>query len=96
MAFFYPIWQGIGGGLIREGRLLKNSPFKGGLNRIIMVYAGFLLGIFSGGGGAKSIAMQSSFVMLLFSDQNSARGKSFQGGKESQYEITDYTVTQCS
>ena len=36
--------------------------------------SGFLLGIFFGGGGAKSIVMQ------LFSDQMSGRGKSFQGG----------------
>ena len=40
---------------------------------------GFLPGIFSG--GAKSIVMQISFVMLLFSDQISGRGKSFQGGQ---------------
>ena len=39
---------------------------------------GFLLGIFSR--GAKSIVMQSSFVMLLFSDQISGRGKLPQGG----------------
>ena len=32
------------------------------------------------GGGAKSIVMQISFVMLLFSDQISGRGKSFQVG----------------
>ena len=32
-------------------------------------------------GAAKSIVMQISFVMLLFSDQLSGRGKSFQGGK---------------
>ena len=38
---------------------------------------GFLLGIFFR--GAKSIVMQISFVMLLFSDQISGRGKSFQG-----------------
>ena len=41
--------------------------------------AGFLLGIFSG--GAKSIVMQISFVMLLFSNQISGRSKSFQGGQ---------------
>ena len=40
---------------------------------------GFLPGIFSG--GAKSIVMQISFVMLLFSGQISRRGKSFRGGK---------------
>ena len=40
---------------------------------------GFLLGILFG--GAKSIVMQISFVMLLFLDQNSGRGKSFQGGQ---------------
>ena len=40
--------------------------------------SGFLLGIFSRG---KSIVMQISFVMLLFSDQILGRGKSFQGGK---------------
>ena len=39
---------------------------------------GFLLGFFSG--GAKSIVVQISFVMLLFLDQISGRGKSFQGG----------------
>ena len=39
---------------------------------------GFLLGIFSGG-GAKSIVMQVSIVILLFSDQISGRGESFQG-----------------
>ena len=32
------------------------------------------------GGGLKSIVMQISFVMLLFSEQISGRGKSFQGG----------------
>ena len=31
-------------------------------------------------GGAKSIVMQISIVVLLFSDQISGRGKSFQGG----------------
>ena len=31
--------------------------------------------------GAKSILMQISFVMLLFSDQISGKGKSFQGSK---------------
>ena len=31
--------------------------------------------------GAKSIVMQISFVMLLFLDQISGRGKSFQGGQ---------------
>ena len=41
--------------------------------------AGFLLGIFSG--GAKSIVMQISIVILLFSDQISGRGKSFQRGE---------------
>ena len=30
---------------------------------------------------AESIVVQISFVMLLFSDQMSGRGKSFQGGK---------------
>ena len=40
---------------------------------------GFLLGIFFRGG--KSIVMQISFVMLLFSDQISGRGRSFQGDK---------------
>ena len=40
-------------------------------------HSGFLLGIFSR--GAKSIVMQISFVILLFSDQISGRGKSFQG-----------------
>ena len=44
--------------------------------------AGFLLGIFLR--GAKSIVMQISFVMLLFSDQILGRGKSFEGGKLSQ------------
>ena len=39
----------------------------------------FFLEFFSG--GEKSIVMQISSVMLLFSDQNSGRGKSFQGGK---------------
>ena len=43
------------------------------------IVPGFLLGIFSG--EAKSIVMQISFVMLLFSDQISGRGKSFQGGQ---------------
>ena len=42
-------------------------------------YSGFLLDIFSG--GAKSIVMQISIVILLFSDQISGRGKSFQGSK---------------
>ena len=41
-------------------------------------YSGFLLGIFFR--GAKSIVMQISIVILLFSDQISGRGKSFQGG----------------
>ena len=36
---------------------------------------------FFSGGGAKSIVMQICFVMLLFSDQISGRGKSFQGGR---------------
>ena len=40
---------------------------------------GFLLGIFSG--GAKSIVMQISIVILLFLDQISGRGESFQGGQ---------------
>ena len=40
---------------------------------------GFLPGIFSRG-GAKSIVMQISFVMLLFSDQISQRGKVSEGG----------------
>ena len=44
---------------------------------------GFLLGIFSR--GAKSIVMQISFVMLLFSDQISGRGKTFQGGAPCPY-----------
>ena len=44
----------------------------------ITLTTGFLLGIFSG--GAESIVMQISFVMLLFSDQISGRGKSFLGG----------------
>ena len=43
------------------------------------VKAGFHPGIFSGG-GAKSIVMQVSFVMLLFSDQISGRGKVSGGG----------------
>ena len=46
---------------------------------IEILKAGFLLGIFFR--GAKSIVMQISSVMLLFSDQISGRGKSFQGGK---------------
>ena len=43
--------------------------------------SGFLLGIFfrGGGEGAKSIAIQISFVMLLFSDQISGKDRSFQG-----------------
>ena len=41
-----------------------------------MKLTGFLPGIFSG----ESIVMQISFVMLLFSDQISRGGKSFQGG----------------
>ena len=43
---------------------------------------GFLFGIFSG--LAKSIIMQIPFVMLLFSNQISRRGKNFQGGKVPQ------------
>ena len=42
------------------------------------------LAFFSGffrGGGVKSIVMQISIVMLLFSDQISGRGKTFQGSK---------------
>ena len=35
-------------------------------------------------GGAKSIVMQIPIVILLFSDQISGRGKSFQGGKLAQ------------
>ena len=46
----------------------------------VTTQSAFLPGIFSGG-GAKSIVMQMSFVKLLFSDQISGRGKSFQGGK---------------
>ena len=42
-------------------------------------YSGFLLGIFFR--GAKSIVMQISIVILLFLDQISGKGKSFQGGK---------------
>ena len=42
-------------------------------------YSGFLLGIFFR--GTKSIVMQISIVILLFSDQISGRGKSFQGGE---------------
>ena len=38
--------------------------------------SGFLLGVFR---GAKSIVMQISFVMILFSDQISGSGKSFRG-----------------
>ena len=49
---------------------------------VLYVKPGFLLGIFSG--GAKSIVMQISIVILLFSDQISGRGKSFQGGKRPQ------------
>ena len=41
--------------------------------------AGFLLRIISGV-GAKFIVMQISLVMLLFSDENSGRGKLPQGG----------------
>ena len=41
----------------------------------ISTRTGFLLGIFFR--GAKSIVMQISFVMLLFSDQISGRGKRF-------------------
>ena len=44
-----------------------------------VLYSGFLLGIFFR--GAKSIVMQISIVILLFSDQILGRGKSFQGGK---------------
>ena len=40
------------------------------------VFTGFLLGIFFRG---ESIVMQISIVILLFSDQISGRGKSFQG-----------------
>ena len=44
-------------------------------------FPGFLLGIFSGGGGgAKSIVMHISIVIVLFSDQISGRSDSFQGG----------------
>ena len=46
----------------------------------LVSYPGFLLGIFSRGGGAKSIAMQISIVILLFLDQISGRGESFRGG----------------
>ena len=42
--------------------------------------SGFLLRIFFRG-GAKSIVMQISVVMLLLSNQISGRGKSFHGGK---------------
>ena len=48
-----------------------------GMHNVTLSLAGFLLGIFQGG---KSIVMQISFVMLLFPDQISGRGKSFQGG----------------
>ena len=41
----------------------------------------FFLEFFSWGGGAESIVMQISSVMLLFSDQISGRSKNFQGGK---------------
>ena len=51
---------------------------------ILKCMAGFLLGIFFGGGGTKSIVMQISIVMLLFSDQISGRAKVFRGGKLSQ------------
>ena len=43
---------------------------------------GFLAGLFSGGGGAKSIVAQISFVMvifLLFSDQIAGGGKVSEG-----------------
>ena len=46
----------------------------------INITAGFLLGIFFKG-GAKSVVMQISFFMLLFSNQVSGRGKSFQEGQ---------------
>ena len=48
---------------------------------VVASYSGFLLRIsFQGGRGAKSIVMQIPFVMLLFSDQISGRGKNFQRG----------------
>ena len=49
------------------------------LDRNVTDETGFLLGIFFRGG--KFIVMQISFVVLLFSDQISGRGKRFQGGK---------------
>ena len=42
-------------------------------------YSGFLLGIFFGGGGGKSIVMQISFVMLLFLGPNFREGQKFSG-----------------
>ena len=43
---------------------------------VITIEPGFLPGIFFGGGGAESVVMQISFVMLLFSDQISGGVKS--------------------
>ena len=60
--------------LLQTQNSLQNTPPP----NTTPIYAGFLLGIFFG--AAKSIVLQISFVMLLFSDQISGRGKSFQGG----------------
>ena len=47
------------------------------LSQLFVHYTGFLLGIFFRG---EFIVIQISFVMLLFADQISGRGKSVQGG----------------
>ena len=57
----------------------RHSSFN--LEKFTLHVVGFLLGIFS----AESIVVQISIVMLLFSDQISGRGKSFQGGKLPQW-----------
>ena len=84
--FFDPIWQGIGGGLIREGRLLKNSPFKGGFNRIIMVYAGFLLGIFSGG-GQNLLLCKVLLLCYCFRTKIQRGAKVFRGAKKASMRL---------
>ena len=55
------------------------SPILVYIKGKLVSYPGFLLGIFSE--GTKSIVMQISIVILLFSDQISGRCDSFQGDK---------------
>ena len=79
LLYLVVIYQICSGWRVLRGNKLCLNILRGRQFRQWRAKLAFFLEFFSG--GAKSIVMQISIVILLFSDQISGRGESFQGGQ---------------